>query len=82
MGRSKDVLPGAYGERRVVLLHVVTFTLYGQKCICRILKTHFVPRSKHSALVIKADKLILYREIIAVCSEIRKSTSKYIVGRT
>ena len=36
------------------------------------LKTHFVPRSKQtlSALVIKTDKLMLYREIIAVCSEI------------
>jgi len=34
------------------------------------LKTQYVPRSKHSALVIKTDKLILYTEIIAVCSEI------------
>jgi hypothetical protein len=34
------------------------------------LKTHFVPRSKHSASVLKTDKLLLYREIIAVCSEI------------
>ena len=34
------------------------------------LKTHFVPRSKHSASVLKIDKLMLYREIIAVCSEI------------
>ena len=35
------------------------------------LKTQFVPRSKLSASVIKTDKLILYREIIAVCSEIQ-----------
>ena len=34
------------------------------------LKTHIVPRSKHSASVIKTDKLMLYREKIAVCSEI------------
>ena len=34
------------------------------------LKTHFVPRSKHSATVIKTGKLMLYTEIIAVCSEI------------
>ena len=34
------------------------------------LKTQFVPRRKHSAYVIKTDKLVLYREIIAVCSEI------------
>jgi len=58
MGRSKDVPRGAYGERRVVLLHVVTFTLYGQNCICRILKTHSVPRSKLSQLL-KTDKLTL-----------------------
>ena len=35
------------------------------------LKTQLVPRSKLSASVIKTDKLILYREIIAVCSEIQ-----------
>ena len=34
------------------------------------LKTQSVPRSKHSASVIKIDKLMLYREIIAVFSEI------------
>ena len=34
------------------------------------LKTHFVPHSKHSVSVIKTSKSMLYREIIAVCSEI------------
>ena len=34
------------------------------------LKTQSVPRGKHSASVIKPDKLLLCREIIAVCSEI------------
>ena len=34
------------------------------------LKTQFVPRRKLSASVIKPDKLVLYREIIAVCSQI------------
>jgi len=34
------------------------------------LKTQFVPRSKHSVSVIKTDKLMLYRERMAVCSEI------------
>ena len=33
------------------------------------IKTQFVPRSKHSC-VIKTSQLMLYREIIAVCSEI------------
>ena len=45
------------------------------------LKTHSVPRSKHSASVLKTDKLMLYGEIIAVCSEIH-AKHKYIVGRT
>ena len=34
------------------------------------LKTHFIPHSKQSASVLKTDKLMLYIEIIAVCSEI------------
>jgi hypothetical protein len=44
------------------------------------LKTQFVPRSKHSASFIKTDKLILYREIIAVCTEIHVK-HKCVVGR-
>jgi hypothetical protein len=35
------------------------------------LKAQFVPRSKHSASVIETEKLLLYIEKIAVCSEIR-----------
>jgi len=34
------------------------------------LKTQSVPRSKHSASIIKTSQLMLYREIMAVCSEI------------
>jgi hypothetical protein len=34
------------------------------------LKTQSVPRCKHCALVIKTDQLMLYKEIIAVCSQI------------
>jgi hypothetical protein len=34
------------------------------------LKTQSVPLCKHSALVIKTDHLMLYKEIIAVCSQI------------
>ena len=33
------------------------------------LKTQVVPRSKHSASVTKTGKLMLFRGIIAVCSE-------------
>ena len=42
------------------------------------LKTQFVLRSKHSASVLKTGKLMLYREIIAVCSEIH-TKHKYTV---
>ena len=40
-----------------------------------------VPRSKHTVSVIKTSQLMLYREIIAVCSEIH---TKHIntLGRT
>jgi hypothetical protein len=34
------------------------------------LKTQFLPPRKHSACVIKTDKLMLYGETIAVCPEI------------
>jgi hypothetical protein len=34
------------------------------------LKNQSVPRSKHTVSVIKASQLMLYREIIALCSEI------------
>ena len=34
------------------------------------MKIQFVPRSKHSVLVIKTKELKLYKEIIAVSSEI------------
>ena len=44
------------------------------------LKTQIVPRSKHCASNINTDKLLLYREIIAVCSDPYKAL-KYIVGR-
>ena len=42
----------------------------GFKSTFRKLKTQFVPRSKHSSSVIKINHLMVYREIIAVCSEI------------
>ena len=44
----------------------------GMKSYLSDLKTQFLPRRKHSLpSVIKTDKLMLYREIIAVCSEIQ-----------
>jgi hypothetical protein len=47
---------------------ISVLTLSGRNCI--YLKTQSVPRSKHSAFVAKTNTLMLYREIIAVCSEI------------
>ena len=35
-----------------------------------MLKTQSVPRSKHSVSVTQTSQLMLYREIMAVCSEI------------
>jgi len=46
-----------------------TNTLCGQNVELYI-KTQSVPRSKHSVSVIKISHLMLYREIIAVCSQI------------
>ena len=45
------------------------------------LKTHFVPRSKHSASVLKTSQLMLYREIIAVCSEIHTKHINTLCGQ-
>jgi len=45
------------------------------------LKTQPVPRSKHYISVIKTSQLMLYREIIAVCSQIH-TKYKYSVGTT
>jgi len=38
------------------------------------LQIHFLPRSKHPPSVRKTDQLMLYWEMIAVCSLIRKNT--------
>ena len=45
------------------------------------LKTQFVPRSKHSVWVIKTGKLVLYIEIIAVCSEIHAKHINALCGQ-
>jgi len=44
------------------------------------LKIQSVPRSKHSASVIKTVNLMLYREIIAVCSEIHAKHINALCG--
>ena len=40
-----------------------------------------VPRSKHSVSVIKISQLMLYREIIAVCSEIHTKHINTVCGQ-
>jgi hypothetical protein len=40
-----------------------------------------VPRSKHSASVMKTSQLMLYREIIAVCSEIHAKHINTLCGQ-
>ena len=47
----------------------------------RYIKTHSVPRSKHSVSVIKTSQLVLYREIIAVCSHIHTKHINTLCGR-
>jgi len=44
----------------------------------RIICIQFVPRSKHSVSVTQTSQLMLYREIIALCSQIH-TTRKYTV---
>jgi len=45
------------------------------------LKIQLVPRSKHSVSVIKIRQLMLYREIIAVCSEIHTEHINTLCGQ-
>jgi hypothetical protein len=46
------------------------------------LKTHSVPRSKHSSvLATKTSQLMLYREIIAVCSQIHTNRMNTLRGQ-
>jgi hypothetical protein len=40
-----------------------------------------VPRSKHSVSVIKTSQLMLYREIIAVCSEVHTKHINALCGQ-
>jgi hypothetical protein len=40
-----------------------------------------VPRSKHSVSVIKTSQLMLYREILAVCSQIHTKHTNTLCGQ-
>ena len=45
------------------------------------MKTQSVPRSKHSVSVIKTSQLMLYRGIIAVCSQIHTKHTNTLCGQ-
>ena len=45
------------------------------------IKIQSVPRSKHSVSVIKTSQLMLYREIIAVCSQIHTKHINTLCGQ-
>jgi len=47
----------------------------------RYVKIQSVPRSKHSVSVIKTSQLMLYREIIAVCSQIHTKHINTLCGQ-
>ena len=51
----------------------------GRRYIYIYIKIQSVPRSKHYASIIQTSQLLLYREIIAVCSEIHTKTYKCTV---
>ena len=45
------------------------------------MKIQSVPRSKHCVWVIKTSQLMLYREIMAVCSEIHTKHINTVCGQ-
>jgi len=47
----------------------------------RYIKTQLVPRSKHSISVVKTSQLTLYREIIAICCDIRTKHTNELCGQ-
>ena len=57
-----------------------TNTLCGQNVELYI-KMQSVPRSKHSVSVIQTSQLMLYREIIAVCSQIHTKHINTLCGQ-
>jgi len=59
-----------------LVVHIVTT---GMNYIYK--KTQSVPRSKHTVSVIKTSQLMLYREIIAVCSQIHTKHINTLCGQ-
>ena len=66
----------------VCLVHRFIVYPLSTKLYLSDLKTQYVPRLKHSASVLKTGKLMLYREIIAVCSQIHTKHINTLCGQT
>ena len=74
-GNNADFLVGNYGGT------VCATVCKGRRILPRNLKIQSVPRSKHSVSVIKTSQLMLYREIIAVCSQIHTKHTNTLCGQ-
>ena len=55
--------------------------MYGILRLTELYLTQSVPRSKHCVCVIKTSQLMLYREIMAVCSEIHTKHINTVCGQ-
>ena len=74
----RDVLIPCKHHSITSIIIIITDTLKTEINFNYATKTLFVPRSKHSVSVIKTSQLMLYREIMAVCSQIH-TKHKYAV---
>ena len=73
MGRNFEDIGGGLHEKHVVLCGLRLHEIH--------LKIQSVPRSKHSVWFIKTSQLMLYREIIAVCSQIHTKHINTLCGQ-
>ena len=64
--------------KRTDMLVITNYALKGRDLYT---KTQSVPRSKHSIWVIQTSQLMLYREIVAVCSEIHTKHINTLCGQ-
>ena len=62
-----------------LVVHIVTTGL--QRVNIRYTQIQSVPRSKHCISVIKTSQLMLYREIVAVCSQIHTKHINTLCGQ-
>jgi hypothetical protein len=77
-GMLSSSFASTYPNSGQTALSPYTFTLLKDEDRLNI---QLVPRSKHSVSVIKTSQLMLYREIIAVCSEIHTEHINTLCGQ-